>query len=81
MAFIPSIPYAEAKGLLKELYRRNREEDGKVGSIVRVHSLNPPTLERHLQYHAQLMRGPSPLTRVQKEMIAVAVSSANGCFY
>ena len=81
MAHIPYVPDDRAEGLLAELYRRLRGEEGVVDNILRVHSLNPRSLQDHLQMYAHLMRGPSPLSRVQREMIAVTVSAANDCFY
>jgi len=81
MAHIPYIATADAQGLLAELYRRYSEADGTLDNILRIHSLNPPSLEHHVRLYAHLMRGPSPLTRVQREMIAVTVSATNDCFY
>ena len=56
-------------------------DQGHTDNILRIHGLNPPSLDHHLRMYAHLMRGPSPLTRVQREMIAVTVSAANDCFY
>lgn len=81
MAHIPYVPDEEAEGLLAQLYRRLRGEEGVVDNILRVHSLNPRSMQDHLQMYAHLMRGPSPLSRVQREMIAVTVSAENDCFY
>ncbi len=81
MAFIPYIPYDEARGLLAELYGRYGAEGEGVDNIIRIHSLNPPSMAHHVQLYAHLMRGRSPLSRAQREMIAVAVSAANDCFY
>jgi alkylhydroperoxidase family enzyme len=81
MAFISYVPYEDAKGVLAELYQRFRDPSGRVDSIIRIHSLNPPSMDHHLRMYSHLMRGPSPLSRIQREMIAVAVSSANNCFY
>ena len=81
MAHIPYVPYEEAQGSLAELYRRYGGPELKVDNIVRIHSLNPPSMEHHLELHAHLMRGPSRLSRIQREMIAVAVSTVNDCFY
>lgn len=80
MAFIPYVPTEEASGLLAELYRRF-DAGGGVDNILRIHSLNPPSMAHHATLYAHLMRGPSPLSRVQREMIAVTVSAANRCFY
>lgn len=81
MAFIPYVPDGEAQGLLAELYRRYADGDGHLDNILRIHGLNPASLAHHLQLYAHLMRGPSPLSRVQREMIAVTVSGVNRCFY
>jgi len=81
MAFIPYIPYDEAGGLLAELYGRYGAGGEGVDNIIRIHSLNPPSMAHHVQLYAHLMRGRSPLSRAQREMIAVTVSAANDCFY
>ncbi len=49
--------------------------------IIRVHGVNPPVMRQHYELYVQLMRGPGPLSRVQREMLAVAVSAANHCRY
>lgn len=82
MAYIPYVPYDEATGLLADHYRRfDSGEGGGVDKIIRIHSLNPPSMGHHVTLYAHLMRGPSPLGRIQREMIAVTVSAANDCFY
>lgn len=81
MAHILYVSDAEAEGLLAELLQRLRGEDGGVDNILRIHSLNPRSLQDHLQMYLHLMRGPSSLSREQREMIAVAVSAENDCFY
>lgn len=81
MAWIPYVPFEKARGLLSRLYERYDRGDGILDHILRIHSLNPPSLEHHVRLYAHLMRGRSPLSRVQREMIAVTVSAANDCFY
>lgn len=81
MAFIPYVPDPDAQGRLAELYAAYRGPEGVVDHILRIHSLNPRSMEDHHRLYAHLMRGPGPLTRVQRETIAVAVSGANDCFY
>lgn len=49
--------------------------------IIRIHGVHPRTMRHHYELYVELMRRPGPLTRVQREMIAVAVSAANGCHY
>jgi len=53
---------------------------GQLDHILAVHSLNPPSLEHHYILYSHLMRGPSPLSRLQRGVIAVAVSAENDCF-
>lgn len=81
MAHIPYVPYAEARGLLAELYAKYSTEEGMLDNILRIHSLNPRSMKDHVELYSHLMRGPSPLSRAQREMIAVTVSAANRCFY
>ena len=73
--------FGAARGLLAELYERyGRGPDG-LDNILRVHSLDPPSMAHHYELYEHLMRGPSPLSRVQREMLAVTVSAVNRCFY
>lgn len=81
MAFIPYVPDDQADGLLARLYRSYVGEQGVVDNIIRIHSLNARSMRDHVDLYSHLMRGASPLTRIQREMIAVAVSAANDCFY
>lgn len=81
MTHIEQVPYDEATGLLARLYGRYARPDGGVDHIIRVHSLNPRSMEGHVRYYGHIVKGPSPLSRAQREMIAVAVSAANDCHY
>jgi alkylhydroperoxidase family enzyme len=49
--------------------------------IIQVHGVHSAVLRQHFDLYAELMRGPGPLTRIQREMIAVVVSAANHCHY
>ncbi|MGQ0648358.1 MAG: carboxymuconolactone decarboxylase family protein [Gemmatimonadaceae bacterium] len=49
--------------------------------IIRVHGVHSVVMRQHYELYVELMRGPGPLTRVQREMIAVAVSAVNSCHY
>jgi len=81
MAFIPCVDENEASGELKEIYDAIRGGRGGVGNILKIQSLNPPTLGAHFDLYKTLMFGQSKLDRVRREMIAVAVSSLNNCHY
>jgi uncharacterized peroxidase-related enzyme len=80
MAWIRWIDEADAEGPLRAAYERHAARFG-VDHILKIHSLDPPSLEHHHQLYEHLMRGPSDLSRAEREMIAVVVSSVNGCHY
>lgn len=81
LTYIRYTPAADAGPRLAALYHRYADARGKVDNILRIHSLNPPSMEHHYDMYRHLMAGPSPLSRVQREMIAVTVSAENDCFY
>lgn len=82
MAWIQMIPEGEAKGDLANLYQKYRSrEHGVMDHILKIHSLDPPTMESHIHLYKQLMFGPSELSRREREMIAVVVSVENSCHY
>jgi len=81
MARIRTVPEDQATGKLAELYRRLADPDGRVANILKVQSLSPATLETHYALYRSLMFGRGPLTRAQRELIAVAVSGINECHY
>jgi len=80
MAWIRGIDEHEAEGLLKSLYDAHREA-GRVDNILKIHSLHPESLAAHLAVYKNIMFGPGPLTRAEREMVAVVVSTANQCHY
>ncbi len=82
MAWIRTVPPGEATGLLKRLYDDATARAGKVFNVLRIQSLRPEVLRAGVALYQELMLSPrSPLSRAQREMIAVAVSRANGCHY
>ena len=81
MTWIRTIDEDDAEGELGELYGKMREPWGGVDHIMKVQSLDPPALRGHFEMYKALMRGRSPLSRAQREMIAVVVSQANDCHY
>jgi alkylhydroperoxidase family enzyme len=60
---------------------RTTPESAALANILASHSLNPDAVEAHLRLYRTIMFGPSPLTRTEREAIAVAVSAANDCHY
>jgi alkylhydroperoxidase family enzyme len=81
MPWIKQIPVEEATGLLKSQFDAALKRAGRVWHIVHIMSLNPPTLRDSIKFYSTTMMGNSPLTRVQREMLAVVVSFENHCHY
>lgn len=81
MAWIETIAPEQAQGELAELYRRIAGARGGVADIHRAQSLNPRVLAAHFEHYKAIMFQPSPLSRAQREALAVVVSRANGCEY
>lgn len=81
MAWIRTVDPADAEGDLKRLYDAATKRGGHVWNIVSVMSPNPPALRASMAFYAALMLGDSPLTRAQREMLAVVVSAVNECHY
>ena len=82
MAWIRTITPGEATGLLRRLYDEAIARAGKVFNVLSIQSLRPEVLEIGVKLYEELMFSPrSPLSRAQREMIAVAVSRVNQCHY
>ncbi len=74
-------PESELPADISEIYAKNREKIGFVPNVFRAYAKRPEHLRAFMQYHDVLMRGPSGLTRPEREAIVVAVSSENRCLY
>lgn len=81
MAWIKMIAENEAQASLKTFFDGHKSPEGLVDNILKIHSLNPPSLEGHYRFYRILMYGKSELSRVQRESIAVVVSAVNKCHY
>ncbi len=81
MAWIETISDEAARDSLAHIYGMARERAGRIYNILRLQSLNPAVLEASIQQYLAIMFGESPLTRAQREMLAVVVSRANHCHY
>lgn len=80
-AWIHTTAPDQAQGALKRLYDQAVRRAGRVYNIVRAMSPNPHALRASMAFYQALMMGPSPLSRAQRELIAVVVSRANACEY
>ena len=50
-------------------------------NILRIHGVHSRTMRQHYDLYKQLMYSKGPLSRIQREMIAVVVSAENKCRY
>lgn len=81
MAWIETIHETDADGELKEIYDEIMGARGKMSNIMRVHSLNPEAMKRHMDFYLTIMFGRSGLRRAERELIGTVVSVANECPY
>ena len=81
MPWIKQIPTSEATGLLKEQLDAAVKRAGRVFRIVHVMSLNPRALRDSIALYISLMKGESPLSRMQRELVATVVSVELRCHY
>jgi alkylhydroperoxidase family enzyme len=81
VAWIPIIPPEQAGRALRREYEAAERRAGRVWNIVAVMSQNPAAMKASMGFYAAIMHAPSPLSRAQREMLAVVVSAANSCHY
>jgi uncharacterized peroxidase-related enzyme len=74
-------PAEDVPAEVRPLFDKADEKLGFVPNVLRVYALRPRHLELWNAFYDELMRGESTLTKVQREMIAVVVSTVNRCHY
>src|SRR5256885_10854960 len=81
---ISALPVADPQALdedLQELFALCTEKLGIVPNVLRAYSLRPQKLRNFVAMYNELMLAPSGLSKLEREMVAVVVSSANRCYY
>lgn len=81
MAWIKMIAEEDAHDHLRALYKKYGDPFEGVDNILKIHSLDPRSLQLHYDLYKHLMTGKSGLSRMQREMIAIVTSVANNCHY
>jgi uncharacterized peroxidase-related enzyme len=66
---------------LRGLFGKAREQIGFVPNVFRVYAFRPERLSAWFAHYRQLHEPTDGLSAADREMIAVVVSSANGCLY
>ena len=72
MAFIDYLP----EGSVPERFRVPDQDN-----IIQVHSVHPSIMKLHYELYVELMHRKSDWSRVQRELVALVVSSLNQCHY
>ncbi len=81
MAWIRVIGEDEADDELRAAFERVKGKRGKLSNIMAVHSLRPEAMTAHMDLYLATMFSRSDLSREEREMIAVVVSTSNRCPY
>jgi len=82
MAWIKTIPFADASGKLKKLYDRVTGPNGNVDNIMMIHSLRPHSMEGHMAiYKNVLHHSGNTIPKWFLETLGVWVSRLNDCDY
>ena len=81
MARINIIGSESAESELKEQYELAENRAGRIWNIISIMSQNPAAMRQSMEFYIAIMFGKSPLSRGQREMLAVIVSTTNRCVY
>ena len=75
------LPPAELSPGMANYFDKCTEKLGFVPNVLLAYAFDMPKLEAFVAMYNDLMLGPSGLSKLEREMIAVAVSSQNRCYY
>jgi uncharacterized peroxidase-related enzyme len=66
---------------LKAIWAKCVDKLGFVPNVYNAYSFRPQRLRNFMQMYNEIMLAPSGLSKLEREMVAVVVSSANRCYY
>jgi uncharacterized peroxidase-related enzyme len=75
------LPSAELSPAMQAYFQKCQEKLGFVPNVLKAYAFDMAKLEAFVAMYNDLMLGPSGLSKLEREMIAVAVSSQNHCYY
>lgn len=78
------LPLPETRDLdddMRRYFEICDEKLGMVPNVLRAYSFDQGKLRTFVNFYNELMLGDSGLSKLEREMIAVAVSSVNHCYY
>jgi alkylhydroperoxidase family enzyme len=70
-----------ATGVTRTEYEAAMRRAGRIWNIVSIQSQLPEVMRDSMRLYSSIMFGDSPLSRAQREMIAVVTSQVNECHY
>ena len=81
MPWIKQYLLDEATGLVKQELEKAIKRAGRIWNIVQIMSQNGRVMKESMELYGATLFAESPLSRQQREMLAVVVSKTNDCFY
>jgi uncharacterized peroxidase-related enzyme len=76
-----ALPAVELSGDMAAYFAKCEEKLGFVPNVLKVYAFDMAKLSAFVAMYNDLMLAPSGLSKLEREMIAVAVSSHNRCYY
>lgn len=81
MPYIQTVPSENAEGDLLDVYIAHEIDEGVIFPPYEVLTNNGPALKGLVDFQQAVRFGDSPLSRLQREMIATLTSGATGCVF
>lgn len=76
-----SLPPVKPSESIAAYFAKCQEKLGFIPNVLKAYAFDMAKLEAFVAMYNDLMLGPSGLSKLEREMIAVAVSSHNRCYY
>ena len=81
ISWFPIADDADITPEVRALFEKMQEKLGFVPNVLKAYAWRPERLIKWRSHYDDLMTGSETLSATEREMIAVAVSMANGCLY
>ena len=66
---------------VRDIFAKCEDKLGFVPNVLRVYAMDPAHFRAFRAMRAAVMEGDSPLSKLEREMVAVVVSAVNRCYY
>ena len=76
-----SLPAAKLSPAMQAYFDKCVEKLGFVPNVLKAYAFDNAKLEPFVAMYGEIMLGPSGLSKLERQMISVAVSSQNRCYY